>query len=105
MSDLPDPLLWRLLEHIGPWVGNLGGLIACFIAWAYNGIRREMKETSDDLRKLRAELPITYASKPDTARALDDINATMNRHMDTITTDVRTLNGDVKKILELIAKK
>ena len=32
MSDLPDPSLWRLLEHIGPWVGNLGGLIAGFIA-------------------------------------------------------------------------
>ena len=53
------------------------------------------------MQNCRLRMPV----KPDTARALDDINATMNRHMDTITTDVRTLNGDVKKILELIAKK
>ena len=49
-------------------VGRESGRIDCrFHCLAYNGIRREMKETSDDLRKLRAELPITYASKPHSA--------------------------------------
>ena len=72
MSDLPDPSPWRLLEHIGPWVGNLGGLIAGFIA-GLQRIRREMKETSDDLRKLRRNCRLRMPVMRQ-ARALDDIN-------------------------------
>ena len=43
MSEPPRSIAMATLEHIGPWVRSLGGLIAGFIARAYNGIRREMK--------------------------------------------------------------
>lgn len=105
MSDLPDPSLWRLLEHIGPWVGNAAGVIAGFIAWLYNGLKAQMKETNDKLQKLSDEIPKTYATKEHADGIVKQAMAEMKDHVDTIRTDVRTLHGDVKDLLKMLANR
>jgi len=105
MSDIPDPSFWRILEHIGPWVGNAAGVIAGFIAWLYNGLRAQMRETSNRLQKLSDELPRTYATKPELNVTVERAMAEMKDHVDTIRTDVRTLHGDVKDLLKMIASR
>lgn len=105
MSDLPDPSLWRLLEHIGPWVGNAAGVIAGFIAWLYNGLKAQMRDTNDRLQKLADELPKTYATRAETAATVSHAVAEMKDHVDTIRSDVRTLHGDVKDLLKMMASR
>lgn len=104
MSDVPDPSLWRLLEHIGPWVGNAAGVIAGFIAWLYNGLKAQMRETNDKLQRLADDLPRTYATRPEMEATVNRVVAEMKDHVDTIRTDVRVLNTDVKELLKIIAK-
>jgi len=86
-----DPSFLRLLEHIGPWIGNLGGVIAGVVAWIVNGIRAEMKETHQKLEKLAEKIPEVYATKSETALALREVGERNDRRLSTIETDVKEL--------------
>ena len=86
-----DPSLLRLLEHIGPWIGNLGGVIAGVVAWIVNGMKAEMKETHRKLELLSEKIPETYATKTETAVALREVGDRNDRRLSTIEADVKEL--------------
>ena len=90
MHDV-DPSFLRLMEHVGPWIGNVGGVIAGVVAWIVNGMRAEMKQTHDKLEKLAEKIPETYATKTETAVALREVGDRNDRRLSTIESDVKEL--------------
>lgn len=101
MSDLPDPSLWRLLEHIGPWVGNIGGAVAAVIAYVYRGLRNEL----DAMKKTLERIPETYETQASAGKMEDRIEAAMKTHMDAVREDVRMLQTDVREVLKMMVQR
>lgn len=106
-----DPALWRwLLEHFAvPFVGGIWAGLAYWVNMISNKFKtleERQKKGEDEWRErlgnLVADLPKTYATKTETAAAIKEVGEKMDRHLDTISTDVRTLHGDVKDLLKIV---
>lgn len=106
-----DPALWRwLLEHFAvPFVGGIWAGLAYWVNMISSKFKTLEQRQTDGEREWRekfgalsADLPKTYATKPELAKAIEDVGAKMDKHLDTISTDVRTLHGDVKDLLKIV---
>jgi hypothetical protein len=100
-----DPSLLKYLEHVGPWLGTAGGFIGALCGYLWNGLTKQVKELAKEMKLLKEALPSTYANKIDTTASINRLQDTMEKHMDTISTDVRTLHGDVKNVLLLLGQR
>ena len=90
-----EPSVLRLLEYIGPWIGNVGGIIAGVVAWIVNGMKADMRLTHEKLEKLAEKIPETYATKTETASAVREVGDRLDRRLG-------TMEEDVKDILKLM---
>ena len=97
-----DISLIKYLKDAGPAIGTIGGLVGTLCAYMWNKLIKQVDSLSTEMKQLKESLPGTYANKTDTSSQINRLQDTMEKHMDTISTDVRTLHGDVKNVLVLL---
>lgn len=100
-----DLTLLKYLEHAGPWIGTAGGFIGALCGYVWNKLTKQVDTLSAEMKALKEALPNTYSNKADTTTQINRLQDTMEKHMDTISTDVRTLHGDVKNVLLLLGQR
>ena len=99
-----DLSLLKYLEHAGPWIGTAGGFIGALCGFIWNKLTKQVDSLASEMKQLKEALPNSYANKIDTTTQINRLQDTMEKHMDTISTDVRTLHGDVKNVLLLLGQ-
>lgn len=92
----------KYLKDAGPAIGTIGGLIGTLCAYMWNKLIKQVDTLSAEMKHLKETMPNIYANKTDTSAQINRLQDTMEKHMDTISTDVRTLHGDVKNVLVLL---
>lgn len=105
MSDIPDSTIWRLIESLGPVVHASAVVITGASAWCARWVTTQFRILRDRVSSLETTIPQTYQTKTETNEAIRKVGEEMKDHVDTIRTDVRTLHGDVKDLLKMLANR
>jgi len=97
-----DVSLLKHLKDAAPFIGTFGGFVGTVCAYLWNKLTKQVDGLSAEMKQLKEALPGVYANKIDTNASISRLEDNMERHMETISTDVRTLHGDVKNVLILL---
>lgn len=99
-----DVSLFKYLKDAGPFIGTAGGFIGTLCAYLWNKLTKQVDSLSVEVRQLKEALPNTYANKVDTSAQINRLQDTMENHMETLSNDIRAVNGHVKDVLVLLSQ-